>query len=196
MRAHRVVPRLLMVAGLTLPVAATVEFLSHFGLRELATAQSLSTPPPRARTPNPPPNSGKPTPSPNSGTPTPFPNSGAATPRPNSGTPTPTPNSGAATPPPSSHANTSGIFTGPVVQGFFGPVQAQINVVGGKIMNVNITAPKDNPTSQYINSIAVPMLRSETLQAQSGNINVISGATVTSDTYYQSLVSALKNAHL
>jgi uncharacterized protein with FMN-binding domain len=61
---------------------------------------------------------------------------------------------------------------------------------------VSITAPQDNPTSAYINSQVVPMLQSETLKAQSANINGISGATVTSEFYYQSLVSALKQAHL
>jgi hypothetical protein len=87
-------------------------------------------------------------------------------------------------------------FPGPVVQGFFGPVQAKLTVSSGKMTQVSITAPQDNPTSAYINSQAVPLLRSETLQAQSANINGISGATVTSDAYYQSLLGALKAAHL
>jgi uncharacterized protein with FMN-binding domain len=164
MKAHRVVPRLLMAAGLTLPVVTTVEFLSHVGLRGLATARSLPAHSGRVRKGNPPSNSGTAT--------------------------------NHSAPPPRSHTAKSGAFTGPAVQGWFGPVQAQLTVTGRKIMNVNISAPQDNPTSQYINSIAVPMLRSETLRAQSANINVISGATVTSDAYYQSLLSALKNAHL
>jgi uncharacterized protein with FMN-binding domain len=76
----------------------------------------------------------------------------------------------------------------------FGLVQATLIVRSGKITNVSITAPQDNPTSQYINQQVVPMLRSETLQAQSANINAISGATVTSDAYYQSLQTALSKA--
>jgi uncharacterized protein with FMN-binding domain len=76
----------------------------------------------------------------------------------------------------------------------FGLVQATLTVRSGKITNVSITAPQDNPTSQYINQQVVPMLRSETLQAQSANINGISGATVTSDAYYQSLQNALSKA--
>jgi uncharacterized protein with FMN-binding domain len=90
----------------------------------------------------------------------------------------------------------SGTFSGPVVQGFFGPVQAVLTVSGGKITNVRITAPQDNPTSAYINSQVVPLLRSETIQAQSANINGISGASVTSQAYYQSLLGALKAANL
>ncbi|HEY8854145.1 MAG TPA: FMN-binding protein, partial [Candidatus Dormibacteraeota bacterium] len=41
-----------------------------------------------------------------------------------------------------------------------------------------------------------PMLRSEVLQAQSANIDVISGATYTSQSYAQSVESALQQAHL
>lgn len=100
------------------------------------------------------------------------------------------------TPTTSSAGGPSGTFQGPTVQGFFGPVQAVLTVSGGKITNVNITAPQDNPTSQYINSQAVPLLKSETLQAQSANINGVSGATTTSQAYYQSLQGALRAAHL
>ncbi|SRR5579884_3604547 len=99
-------------------------------------------------------------------------------------------------PPSSGGQRPSGSFSGPVVQGMFGPVQARITVLGGRITNIAISAPKDNPTSQYINSIAVPLLRKETLRVQSANINAVSGATVTSEAYYQSLVSALKKAHI
>jgi uncharacterized protein with FMN-binding domain len=153
-------------------VVTTIEFLSRVGLKGLANAQSLPDHSGRVRKGNPS-------------------NSGTSTNH--SG---PSPRSPTAVPPPRSHTATSGTFTGPAVQGWFGPVQAQLAVKGGKITNVNISAPKDNPTSQYINSIAVPMLRRETLRAQSANIDTISGATVTADAYYQSLLSALKNAHL
>lgn len=164
MKAHKIVPGLLMAGGLALPIAATVEFLSHVGVTKLASAQGRST---QSK------GSGK----------------GSSTPGTRNATPTPTPTPAVSNP-------TSGSFTGAVAQGPFGPVQAQLTVKAGKITNVSITAPKDNPTSQYINSVVVPMLRKETLQAQSANINVISGATVTSEYYYQSLVTALKDAGL
>lgn len=101
-----------------------------------------------------------------------------------------------STPTSGSGGGQSGTFRGPVIQGFFGPVQATLTVSGGKITNVQITAPKDNPTSSYINAQVVPLLRKETLQAQSSRINGITGATVTSQAYYQSLVGALKSAKL
>ena len=159
MNAHKVVPGLLMAAGLTLPVAATVEFLSHVGGTSLAVAPKPAT---------------------HSGT-------GKQTPPAPSGT-----GGGHPTPP----AAASGTFTGIPAQGYFGPVTAKITVQNGKITSVGIDAPKDNPTSAYINSVVVPMLQKETLKAQSAKINGVSGATVTSEFYYQSLVSALKQAHL
>ena len=57
-----------------------------------------------------------------------------------------------------------------------------------------MTEPMNDPHSQQINVWAVPILRSETLQAQSANINAVSGATETTDAYIQSLQSALSQA--
>jgi hypothetical protein len=55
-------------------------------------------------------------------------------------------------------------------------------------------AEEDPPCSASINSYAVPLLVSETLQAQSANINLVSGATDTSEAYLQSLQDALSAA--
>jgi len=69
-------------------------------------------------------------------------------------------------------------------------------VTGNKITNVIIAAPRDNPRSAYINSYAVPILVSETLQARSANIDAVSGATYTSESYISSLQAAPAAAHL
>lgn len=95
---------------------------------------------------------------------------------------------------PASSAGGSTTIQGPQVQEMFGTVQAAVTIVGGKITSANISAPMDNPNSAYINQQAVPMLQQETLQAQSANINLISGATVTSQAYQQSLQAALGQA--
>jgi hypothetical protein len=50
----------------------------------------------------------------------------------------------------------------------------------------------DSPKSAAINSQAIPLLRQETLQTQSAQVNVVSGATLTSEAYAQSLQAALK----
>jgi uncharacterized protein with FMN-binding domain len=74
-------------------------------------------------------------------------------------------------------------------------VQVQITVAGGKITNVSVPEyPQNDPRDQQINSQAIPMLVSETTDAQSANINMISGATYTSQGYIQSLQSALDQA--
>jgi uncharacterized protein with FMN-binding domain len=85
-------------------------------------------------------------------------------------------------------------YQGPVVNDPFGGVQATITVAGKKISNVVISTPQDNPRSAGINQQAVPLLQSETLQAQSAQISGVSGATLTSSAYAQSLQSALDQA--
>ena len=79
----------------------------------------------------------------------------------------------------------------------WGPVQVQITVKNGKITAAQaVVYPQENPRDQEINSFAVPQLNSEAVQAQSGTIDAVSGATVTSDGYIQSLQSAIDQAHL
>jgi len=87
-------------------------------------------------------------------------------------------------------------YTGAAEQNQYGTVQATLVVTGNTITNVIISAPQDNPRSASINSYAVPILVSETLRARSANIDAVSGATYTSDSYIGSLQSALAAAHL
>ena len=47
---------------------------------------------------------------------------------------------------------------------------------------------------QYINGQAMPMLTSEAVQVQSANVDIVSGATFTSQAFQQSLGSALAQA--
>ena len=49
--------------------------------------------------------------------------------------------------------------------------------------------------SQFIMSQALPQLRQEFLTAQSANVQMVSGATYTSQAFVQSLQSALLKAH-
>jgi uncharacterized protein with FMN-binding domain len=85
--------------------------------------------------------------------------------------------------------------TGDTVQTRWGPVQVRITIKDGKLTEVTaVTYPTDNPRDQEINSYAIPRLRTEALQAQSADIDTVSGATYTSDGYRQSLQSALDSA--
>ena len=73
----------------------------------------------------------------------------------------------------------------------------QITVAKGKITAAKaVVYPQENGRDLEINAYAVPQLESETVSAQSASIDAVSGATVTSDGYIQSLQSAIDQAHL
>jgi uncharacterized protein with FMN-binding domain len=96
-----------------------------------------------------------------------------------------------------STTSTAKTYTGSVASTRWGNVQVTITVTDGKITDVGVPVyPSDNGRDQEINAFALPTLRQETLAAQNASINTVSGATVTSDGYLQSLQSALDAAHL
>jgi uncharacterized protein with FMN-binding domain len=120
------------------------------------------------------------------------PASSAAPAKPSARTPTKTP-SRSAVPAPKPGSAT---FLGSSVQTRYGPVQIKITYAGGRVTGVvAVQLPSGRSRDAEINSYAVPILESETLAAQSANINSVSGATYTSDGYVQSLQSALDAAH-
>jgi uncharacterized protein with FMN-binding domain len=64
-----------------------------------------------------------------------------------------------------------------------------------KITAVSVpTYPNHTDRSIYINQTALPILKAEALRAQSANINMVSGATDSSDAFAQSLQSAILKA--
>jgi uncharacterized protein with FMN-binding domain len=66
---------------------------------------------------------------------------------------------------------------------------------GGAITDVTVLQqPSGNPRDTEINAQALPILIDETKQADSAQIDMVSGATVTSTGYIQSLQSALDQA--
>ncbi len=78
----------------------------------------------------------------------------------------------------------------------WGVVQVTITVVGRRVTGVGDSLPEVKPRSKFINQRAEPILRRETLQAQSAKVNAVSGATLTSRAWAQSLQYALTKAHL
>ena len=97
----------------------------------------------------------------------------------------------------SGSASGTSTVTGDSVDTRWGPVQVQITVTNGKITAAQaVQVPNGNGRDAEINSYAVPILNQEAVQAQSAQIDAISGATVTSDGYVQSLQSAIDQAHL
>jgi uncharacterized protein with FMN-binding domain len=95
----------------------------------------------------------------------------------------------------SSSGLADGTFTGATFTNKWGPVQAAITVSGGKVVSVNVLqTPTADNKSITINNRAVPTLVTEALTAQSSQVDTVSGATYTSDSYRSSLQSALDAA--
>jgi uncharacterized protein with FMN-binding domain len=96
-----------------------------------------------------------------------------------------------------STTSTTKTVTGDAVDTRWGPVQVQITVTNGTITAVNaIEYPRNNPRDEQINAYAIPQLNSEALAAKSASIDMVSGATYTSEGYLGSLQSALDKAGL
>ncbi|MDQ1425254.1 MAG: hypothetical protein QOD72_2752 [Acidimicrobiaceae bacterium] len=81
---------------------------------------------------------------------------------------------------------------GPVISTQFGDIQVRVILRNGKIADVQpLQMPFDRRRSQEISQAAAPLLHDEVLQAQSAQIDLISGATYTSDAFQRSLQAAL-----
>jgi uncharacterized protein with FMN-binding domain len=89
----------------------------------------------------------------------------------------------------------SGTFTGPVVFVNYGNVQVQITVVNGRITDAVAVKAPSGKNDRYTN-MAVPILKQQTLAAQSANIKGASGASYTSYGWAKSLQGALADAGL
>ena len=76
-------------------------------------------------------------------------------------------------------------------------MQVQITVADGSVTAVTaVVYPQNNQRDVEINSFAIPQLNQEATAARSAQIDMVSGATVTSTGYLQSLQSALDKAGL
>jgi uncharacterized protein with FMN-binding domain len=107
-----------------------------------------------------------------------------------SATPTAAATTAAAAP-----AAQSGTFTGPSVFVNYGNVQVQITVVNGRITDAVAVKAPSGKNDRYTN-MAVPVLKQQTLAAQSANIKGVSGASYTSYGWFKSLQGALADAGL
>jgi uncharacterized protein with FMN-binding domain len=103
----------------------------------------------------------------------------------------------ATTSPAASAATTAvnGSFTGPAVFAKYGDVQVKITVVNGRITDAVAVKAPSGRNDRWTN-MAVPILKEQTLKAQSANIQGASGASYTSYGWYTSLQGALAQAGL
>lgn len=89
----------------------------------------------------------------------------------------------------------NGSYTGIVADAQWGYVQVKAVVQGGKLTDVQwLQYPSDRSRSVEINSIADPELTTEAIQAQSAQVDIITGATDSSFAFIQSLGDALSQA--
>ncbi|QBD75908.1 FMN-binding protein [Ktedonosporobacter rubrisoli] len=90
-----------------------------------------------------------------------------------------------------------GTYTGSLADAQWGTVQIQAVIQNGKITNVQfLQYPNERNRSIEINRYADPQLVSEAIQAQSTKVDIVSGATDTSEAFIQSLSNALSQAQV
>lgn len=88
-----------------------------------------------------------------------------------------------------------GLYTGKSSDAFYGYVQVRATVTGGKLADITILDyPQDRDNSVEINNSALPLLKQEAIQAQTAQVDGISGATDTSRAFVESLGDALAQA--
>lgn len=88
-----------------------------------------------------------------------------------------------------------GTYTGSTADAIWGNVQVQVVIQQGKITSVKfLDYPHDRNRSIEINHYADPILCNEAIQAQSANVDLVTGATDTSEAFIQSLTDALSQA--
>jgi uncharacterized protein with FMN-binding domain len=88
-----------------------------------------------------------------------------------------------------------GSYTGSVADAQWGYIQVKAVIQNGKITDVQfLQYPNERDRSVMINSYADPQLTSEAIQAQSANVDIVTGATDSSEAFIQSLSDALSQA--
>jgi uncharacterized protein with FMN-binding domain len=89
----------------------------------------------------------------------------------------------------------NGTYTGSIADAYYGNIQVRAIITDGELSDIQfLQYPNDRKTSVYINSQAMPILKSEAISAQSANVDIVSGATDSSMAFQESLGSALAQA--
>jgi uncharacterized protein with FMN-binding domain len=113
----------------------------------------------------------------------------------NTATTAPTAEAPATQAPAASTTSINGTFTGPSVNVNYGNVQVKITVVNGRITDAVAVKAPTGKNDRYTN-MAVPILKAQTLKAQSASFQGASGASYTSYGWFTSLQGALAQAGL
>jgi uncharacterized protein with FMN-binding domain len=88
----------------------------------------------------------------------------------------------------------NGVFKGSAAKNPYGTIQVSIKISGGKITAADATYPVTGD-SATINPPAIASLKQSTVKAQSADVDAVSGATFTSESYVKSLQAAIDQAN-
>jgi uncharacterized protein with FMN-binding domain len=90
---------------------------------------------------------------------------------------------------------TDGTYTGIASDALYGTVQVKTTIVNGNISSIQfVQYPDAQQTSQQISQLSEPILIQEAIEVQSAKVDVVTGATLTSRAFMESLQSALNKA--
>jgi uncharacterized protein with FMN-binding domain len=113
---------------------------------------------------------------------------------------TPAPRRSAAPRPtatPRAHPPGSLTAKGPLVATPFSSIQVRATVLHGKLIDVQtLSLTGDDTHTRALNARAEPILREEALKAGSADIDVVTGATYTSESWRDSLMAAIEAARV
>ena len=102
-----------------------------------------------------------------------------------------------ATPTPRPHPPGSLTAKGPLLATPFSAIQVQATVLDGKLIDVQTLSLTGSDThTNALNARAEPILREEALRAGSADIDVVTGATYTSESWRDSLFAAIEAARV
>lgn len=88
-----------------------------------------------------------------------------------------------------------GVYKGDTLDAYYGYLEVEATIENGKITDISfLKYPFDNNTSEHINAYAMPILRSEAIEIQDSEVDIVSGASNTSRAFRKSLESALLQA--
>jgi uncharacterized protein with FMN-binding domain len=89
----------------------------------------------------------------------------------------------------------NGTYLGDVSNTSWGDVQVQVAIDNNRIASVSaVEYPRDRPLSTKINDFAMPVLEQEAVRVQSAEVDLVTGATVSSEGFIESLTDALSQA--
>ena len=107
----------------------------------------------------------------------------------------PTPTRGSAIRPTTGSPYRDGTYMGIQADAYWGTVEIAAVIADGQLSDVQfIDYPNHRSRSVQINQRAMPMLIREAIQSQQSDVDIVSGATDTSEAFIQSLGSALRQA--